>query len=360
MAFFISQFLSTVKRDDVIYFKNIENGEIREISVDRKLLNNYTDFFGSKEHFIEDSTYTIPFDVDIAIEAIDHIQTLFTKLEKSDNIFRLLVAYDYFCVSVTNIYKYIFEHCVFPDQNIKKWSIQVFDEYPTDLSIYLLNKVYDVYFRNNNLYHLIWSPSKEVIFFLLERKWITDIMDKENYIKKACELEFYLCQTILQFVDMNMKVNEKEAIDLFKKMWPLLHYDYLSKDILMSISNHSISKHIMPELSLLISKRMGFFQKENICLFYTKSRFGCSSSHVLPKLSDNLQVMDNRKRWYNAQIIQKTDTHVSVHFEYFSDRYDEEISLNQTFRFLPYGLLSKDKICPCELCVRDMKLLIQV
>jgi hypothetical protein len=105
---------------------------------------------------------------------------------------------------------------------------------------------------------------------------------------------------------------------------------------------------------------MGFFQKENICLFYTKSRFACSSSHVLPKLSDNLQVMDNRKRWYNAQIIQKTDTHVSVHFEYFSDRYDEEISLNQTFRFLPYGLLSKDKICPCELCVRDMKLLIQV
>jgi hypothetical protein len=372
MSFFISHFLQTVKRSDIIYFKNIENGDTRQIFVDLKLLHNYTDFFAEKDQFIVDCVYTLPFDIDIAVEAIDHIQTLFTKLEKSDNIFRLLVAYDYFCIPIVEIYNYIFETSNFSDQNIKRWSIQVCNEYPSDLCFDLLNKLYDVYFRNNNLYHLVWSPSKEVIFFLLQRKWVTDIMDKENYVKKASQLEFYLCQTILHFVDMNLNEKDKEkdkdkeieTIELFQKMWSLLYYDYLSKDILMSISNHVISHYITTDLALLISKRMGFFQRELNnkidSLFYMKSRFTCSSSHVEPKLFDRLQVMDNRKRWYNGEIIRKTDTHMTVHFEQFSDRYDEEISVDQHFRFLPYGLLQKDKICPCDLCIRDMKLLIQV
>ena len=38
------------------------------------------------------------------------LDIFFTKLEKSDNIFRLLVAYDYFCIPIGEIYKYIFEN----------------------------------------------------------------------------------------------------------------------------------------------------------------------------------------------------------------------------------------------------------
>ena len=369
MAFFLSRFLSKIENDNIIFFNNIENGETKQIAVNKQIIDNHTDFFKEKEQFIVDSVYTVPFDIDLAIESIEHLQTIFVKLGKSENIFKLLVAYDYFCVPVKDVYEHVFETSNFTDQQIRKWSIQVCNEYPTDLSLYLLNKLYDVYYKNSNLYNLIWSPSKEVIFFLLKRKWVSDTMDRESFVKKATQLEFYLAQTVFSFIDFNIKEKDQktETVSTFMEMWSLLHYDYLAKDMLMSISNNEISQYILAELSLIISKRMGFFHREINnkidSLFYTKSRFMCPSLHLEEselKIDSKIQIMDNRKRWYNGEIIKKTDLSVRIHFEQFSDRYDEDISLRENYRFLPYGTLQKDKICPCETCIRDLKILIQL
>jgi len=349
MAFYIKNFVSKLRRTDPITFVN--GDEKKDVFVNLELLSQYTSFFQEKNSLFVDNIYEIPFDIGIAIDALEHVHTLFTTLSQNTMIFILLKAYDYFCIDVSEIYEHISTNLNYSDTLLLQWTREAVSN-GTDTSLDIINKFYNSKFVTINF--CFFSYDKDVILFLLKRKWMLHYpADIDVFIKKSCILETYLFQTIMNYIAKEKDYDcEKDFLELWKHINPI----FLSKDTLANFSNQPLSSVVCEQVSFTLNQKYRLFS----CYPIVKtSRFFIKEQHLkLEDLSVSLkvQVMDIKQKWYNSKIIDidYSTRRITVNFDLFSSKYDESISFDQMHRFLPYGTLEKDHICPCQKCICEI------
>ena len=338
MSFYIEDFVKRIKRNDTLIFTN-EN-HTSSMMVNLNLLSFYTDFFNSKNDLFVDNTYDLPFDVNIALKALENIHYSFTTiLEDRDIFFKMIKAYDYFCIDVEKIYLIILPSLLnYTNKELCTWTKDAI-ETKTQLALDLINKLYDYNFMH---FSCFYPTDKDVILFLLSKKWILNYqINKEIFIQKAHALETNLFNMILNYATI---VNE-DIIEL----WKYIHPNFLSKQNLANFSNHELSKFVAEELKHAIHEKFNFFSLKPIITynrFFFKDHLKYEDLYVGKKV----QVMDIKNKWYNAKI-DEVDEYINVSFENFSEKYNEKISKKEMFKFLPYDTIKKDNICPCESCI---------
>ena len=346
MAFYISQFVKNVKRNDLITFVNGSSND--DVYVNLDLLSFYTTFFLKKDGFIVDNNYEIPFDVKIAISALNHLHTLFIELVIDQNMFfKMLVAFDYFCIDVSEIYNSVLYQIVYHESMLLvliKDAITV----GSVLSMSLLNKLFDLKYINHC--H-VYNNDKDTLLFLLKRKWlISSPLNKETFSQRAMSLELYLFQSIISYIEKKNENEKKEIIELWEYVNPL----FLPKETLCNFSNHPLSTFVSEKLKTVIHQKFRIFSNSPLITF---NRFYIRENHLQKEdfvIGKSIQAMDKKNKWYNAKIIDINNNEITVNFDNFASIHNEIISINSVHRFLPYDTIKKEYICPCELCIYEL------
>jgi len=347
MAFYISQFVKRVKKNDLIIF--INGTEREELYVNLELLSYHTSFFDKKDCFIVDNVYEIPFDTKIAINAINHLHNLFVEIVcDQEMFFKMLVAFDYFCIDVSDMYNSIVYQLVYQESTLIDWVKDAL-AIGSELSLGLINKLFDIRYTN---YCNVQTTDKATLLFLLQRKWyISQPLNKDLFFQKAISLELYLFQSIINYLEKKDENERKEMIDFWKYLNPL----FLPKETLCHFSNNPLSKFVAEDLTRVIHQKLRLFSTSTPPIifkrFYIKEKHLSQSDFVIGK---QIQVLDKKNKWYNAKIIDIVNNEVTVTFDNFAPIHNETISINSVYRFLPYETIKKDYICPCELCICEI------
>lgn len=346
MSFYIDQFVKNISRNDKITFIYGQNQKDMMVNLD--FLSHYTTFFKDKNGFLVDHIYEIPFEIPLAIASLEHLHSLFYTLTSQNSmIFKILQAYDYFCIDVNEIYAHI-STTSFSETMLLSWTKDAI--FLGDVGINLINKFYDEKFFNCNFNSNFMNYSdKDSILFLLKRKWVmTQPLDKEYFLKKANSLEYYLYQCITNYM------SKKDCDSDFIEFWNEIHPIFLSKDVLTYFSNQPLSLTVRDQLTDIIHQKFYLFSRYPVIHY---SRFYMKEPHLKMDelvMDERVQVMDQKKKWYNARIIEMNEESVTVTFDIFSSRFNETIPKTDMYRFLRYGTLERDHICPCEICIREI------
>ena len=145
MDFNLYDFISKIKRNHVITLTTDVSASVN-VAVNLELLSHYTNFFKEKNGLFEDNVYSIPFSTGIAVEMFEHIHTLFTSLQHTnDNLFKLLNAFDYFCIDVESVYINILSKNIYTDKMLQIWAKDALST-PSELSLKFVNQLYDKHF----------------------------------------------------------------------------------------------------------------------------------------------------------------------------------------------------------------------
>ena len=313
----------------------------------------YTDFFKEKKGLFTDSVYTVPFSLGITVEMFDHIHTLFTTLQDTDErLFKLLHAFDYFCINVESVYTYTISKINYSDALLNIWTKDALN-IGSDFALKIINLLYD---RRYETFSYVYTYDKDILLFLLRRKWTIKNIDREQFYKRALLLEFYLFQSIMNYIErpysisINRDEQEKERESEFLELWKYVYPCLLSKESLLSFSNNPFARLIKDELVGFIHQKLQIFSCFPVI---NESRFRIEQSHLSTtslSVGQRVQVMDRKQKWYNATIAEINDTDIKINFDNFSNRYDENIIKSDTYRFLPVDTLSNN-ICPCKQCI---------
>jgi hypothetical protein len=240
---------------------------------------------------------------------------------------------------------------------------------PSELSLKFINQLYDKHFDiYSNFYP---TPSKEILLFMLKKKWKIKHIDKEQFLKRSSILETCLFDFIMHYINRQSKnveenkednnkkfelteIEQRERDVEFLELWKYIYPCLLSKDVLLAFSNTRYAKLVMEQLQLLIYQKLYIFS--NVPTI-DESRFCIESPHLsvseLAELSigDQIQAMDCKHKWYNATVVEINETELTVHFHGFTDRYNESIRKTETWRFLNFSTLCLKGICPCKECI---------
>jgi hypothetical protein len=373
--FHLYDFISKIKRDHVITLTTDQSEQTEDafvdVNVNLELLSHYTNFFKEKRGLFEDNLYSIPFSTHIVVEMFEHIHTLFTSLQHTnENLFKLLNAFDYFCIDVESVYTHIFSKNIYTDKMLQIWAKDALST-PSELSLKFINQLYDKHFDiYSNFYP---TPSKEILLFMLKKKWKIKHIDKEQFLKRSSILETCLFDFIMHYINRQSKnwereykeennnkkfelteIEQRERDVEFLELWKYIYPCLLSKDVLLAFSNTRYAKLVMEQLQLLIYQKLYIFS--NVPTI-DESRFCIESPHLsvseLAELSigDQIQAMDCKHKWYNATVVEINETELTVHFHGFTDRYNESIRKTETWRFLNFSTLCLKGICPCKECI---------
>jgi len=354
MSFHLSTFITilTLKKTDQIILRKVDDKNTDMIiEINRAHLSHYTDFFSNHNGMVVDNVYTIPFNPIIAAECLYHIHTLFTCFTYKQTLFLLLQVFDYFCV-VSSIYmKNIIES---PINSIHLYIVDWTNDAlvtQNETIIGYLHILYDKMYTDGNLFFFPACTNINVIRFLLSRKWITNKETRTTILAHSQKMENFFLYLVKTYSDT---IKNDHFVDLWKLIYPSL----LSMDAIMDLSKTSYAKLVKEDIIKESHKRIGLFG-ESFSLTFTRFTLNPGETHndIEPFfIKQHLQVMDRRNLWYNASIteIDTTAKTVRVHFERFSDVYDETISSLDFFRFLPYNTLSSGSICPCTYCIRHI------
>jgi hypothetical protein len=371
--FHLYDFISKIKRDHVITLTTDQSEQTEDafvdVNVNLELLSHYTNFFKEKNGLFEDNLYSIPFSTHIVVEMFEHIHTLFTSLQHTnENLFKLLNAFDYFCIDVESVYTHIFSKNIYTDKMLQIWAKDALST-PSELSLKFINQLYDKHFDiYSNFYP---TPSKEILLFMLKKKWKIKHIDKEQFLKRSSILETCLFDFIMHYINRQSKnveenkednnkkfelteIEQRERDVEFLELWKYIYPCLLSKDVLLAFSNTRYAKLVMEQLQLLIYQKLYIFS--NVPTI-DESRFCIESPHLsvseLAELSigDQIQAMDCKHKWYNATVVEINETELTVHFHGFTDRYNESIRKTETWRFLNFSTLCLKGICPCKECI---------
>lgn len=373
--FHLYDFISKIKRDHVITLTTDQSEQTEDafvdVNVNLELLSHYTNFFKEKRGLFEDNLYSIPFSTHIVVEMFEHIHTLFTSLQHTnENLFKLLNAFDYFCIDVESVYTHIFSKNIYTDKMLQIWAKDALST-PSELSLKFINQLYDKHFDiYSNFYP---TPSKEILLFMLKKKWKIKHIDKEQFLKRSSILETCLFDFIMHYINRQSKnwereykeennnkkfelteIEQRERDVEFLELWKYIYPCLLSKDVLLAFSNTRYAKLVMEQLQLLIYQKLYIFS--NVPTI-DESRFCIESPHLsvseLAELSigDQIQAMDCKHKWYNATVVEVNETELTVHFHGFTDRYNESIRKTETWRFLNFSTLCLKGICPCKECI---------
>lgn len=364
--FYLYNFISKIKRNNVITINSTN------INVNLDLLSHYTDFFKEKNGLINDRIYSIPFCTGIAIEMFEHIHTLFTYLQHTnENLFKLLNVFDYFCIDVESVYTHIFSKNIYTDKMLQIWAKDALS-IPSELSLKFINQLYDNHFDIYNNFYV--TNCKEILFFMLKRKWKVKHIDKEQFLKRSSILETCLFDSIINYInrpsevevkvddeakDNNKKnelndIEQKERDIEFLELWKYVYPCLLSKEVLLSFSNTRYAQLVVDQLQILIYQKLYIFSNVPVI---NESRFCIETPHLsvsqISQLSigDQIQVMDCKNKWYNANVIEINETEIIVHFYGFTDRFNESIKKTDTWRFLNFSTVCVKDICPCKQCI---------
>ena len=371
MDFNLYDFISKIKRNHVITLTTDVSASVN-VAVNLELLSHYTNFFKEKNGLFEDNVYSIPFSTGIAVEMFEHIHTLFTSLQHTnDNLFKLLNAFDYFCIDVESVYINILSKNIYTDKMLQIWAKDALST-PSELSLKFVNQLYDKHF---DIYSNFYPTNcKEILLFMLKKKWKVKYINKEEFLKRSSILETCLFDFIIHYINRQSKNEEREykednniiiKFELneleqgerdmeFLELWKYIYPCLLSKDKLLSFTNTRYAKLIMDQLQILIYQKLYIFS--NVPTI-DESRFCIDSSHLtvleIAELSigDQIQAMDCKHKWYNATIVDINETELIVHFHGFTDRYNETIKKTETWRFLNFSTLCLKGICPCKQCI---------
>lgn len=362
--FYLYNFISKIKRNNVITINSTN------INVNLDLLSHYTDFFKEKNGLINDRIYSIPFCTGIAIEMFEHIHTLFTSLQHTnENLFKLLNVFDYFCIDVESVYTHIFSKNIYTDKMFQIWAKDALST-PSELSLKFINQLYDKHFDIYNNFYV--TNCKEILFFMLKRKWKVKNIDKEQFLKRSSILETCLFDSIINYInrpsksevddeakDNNKKnelndIEQKERDIEFLELWKYVYPCLLSKEVLLTFSNTRYAQLVVDQLQILIYQKLYIFSNVPVI---NESRFCIETPHLsvlqISQLSigDQIQVIDCKNKWYNANVIEINETEIIVHFYGFTDRFNESIKKTDTWRFLNFSTLCIKDICPCKQCI---------
>jgi hypothetical protein len=362
--FYLYNFISKIKRNNVITINSTN------INVNLDLLSHYTDFFKEKNGLINDRIYSIPFCTGIAIEMFEHIHTLFTSLQHTnENLFKLLNVFDYFCIDVESVYTHIFSKNIYTDKMLQIWAKDALST-PSELSLKFINQLYDKHFDIYNNFYV--TNCKEILFFMLKRKWKVKNIDKEQFLKRSSILETCLFDSIINYInrpsksevddeakDNNKKnelndIEQKERDIEFLELWKYVYPCLLSKEVLLTFSNTRYAQLVVDQLQILIYQKLYIFSNVPVI---NESRFCIETPHLsvlqISQLSigDQIQVIDCKNKWYNANVIEINETEIIVHFYGFTDRFNESIKKTDTWRFLNFSTLCIKDICPCKQCI---------
>lgn len=379
--FHLYNFISKIERNHVITlsYKNDNddkndakndaiNDDTRDVNVNLELLSHYTNFFKEKNGLINDRVYSIPFCIEIAIEMFEHLHTLFITLQYSnENLFKLLNAFDYFCIDVESVYAHIFSKNIYTDKILQIWAKDALST-PSELSLKFINQIYDKHFDIYNNFYV--TNCKEILLFMLKRKWKVKHIDREQFLKRSLILETCLFDSVINYInrpsknddnenDNNKKIElnefeQKERDIEFLELWKYVYPCLLSKEILLSFSNTRYAKLVMEQLQILIYQKLYIFSNVPII---DESRFYIETPHLsvsqISELSigDKIQIMDCKNKWYNADIIEINEIEIIVHFHGFTERFNESIKKTDTSRFLNFSTLCVKDICPCKQCI---------
>lgn len=346
LNFYINHFIDKIKRDHEIIF--IHNDKNDTLYINFELVSQYTDFFKPKLGLLVDNVYETPFEIDYIIDCFEHLHNLFKDLNTSgEKLFKLLNVFDYFCIDMEEIYEYIVPKITHSDIMLNTWTKDVITN-GSDFALKLINMLYD---KRYATYSYIYSIDKDVLLFLLKRKWLVTNIDREIFQQRASLLEFYLFQSILHYIDQPNRLDNTNKNEEFIELWKYIHPSLLSKEALLSFSNHRLAKLVYEELVPIIHQKLQIFSSFTIL---QSSRFFIEIKHLYAndiKLGQKIQAMDRKQRWYNAVVIDVNDSTIEVSFDNFTSRYNEIISKDENFRFLPFNSLIRDNICPCECCI---------
>jgi hypothetical protein len=382
--FNLYDFVSKIKRNHVITLITDTDADTSvDASVSLELLSHYTNFFKEKKGLFEDNVYSVPFSTNIALEMFEHIHTLFTSLQHTnENLFKLLHAFDYFCIDVESVYSNILSKNISTDKMLQIWAKDALST-PSELSLKFVNQLYDKHFDvYSNFYP---TNCKEILVFMLKKKWKTKYISKEEFLKRSSILETCLFDFIMHYINRQSKnwdgdgnrenknaeenkenkednnkkfelseIEQRERDVEFLELWKYIYPCLLSKDVLLVFSNTRYAKLIMDQLQLLIYQKLYIFSNVPII---DESRFCIDSPHLsvseIAELSigDQIQAMDCKHKWYNATVVGINETELIVHFHGFTDRYNESIKKTDTWRFLNFSTLCIKGICPCKQCI---------
>lgn len=340
MNFYINNYSDRIEKKDKIIFKF--NDKTEEVFVNKTFLSFYTSFF--KNSLFSDDIFDLPFETLIAKKCLNHIHKLFIDLEQEDRLFYLLKGFDYFCIDIENIYKNIIHSFNFKNLfQINDYTKELLN-YQTDLSLSILNELYDRYYVNYN-FSMIYTIDKDILLFILKRKWLVQLRFND-IIKNSFILEYYLFNSIISFMNT---VNDIEKESTFKELWGYVNPYFLSKETLLTITNLPLSVYIHEDLVNCVYEKFEMFKKKEIL---KKTRFRIKNDHVNEfNIGDRLQTLDLTKNWYNSTIIDMTENTLVIRFDNFSEKYDEVIQKKCINRFLPLSTLEKNHSCPCSICI---------
>lgn len=387
--FQLYDFISKIERNHVITLINEQSDPtIVNVNINLELLSHYTNFFKEKKGLINDNVYSIPFSIGIAVEMFEHIHTLFTSLQyTNENLFKLLNAFDYFCINIESVYTFIFSKNIYTDKILQTWAKDALSN-PSELSLKFINKLYDKHFDIYNNFYV--TTCKEILLFMLKRKWKVKHIDREQFLKRSLILETCLFDSIIHYInrpsktiqknncnendngngngndndnkngndnDNKNELNEIEKSERdteFLELWQYVYPCLLSKEILLSFSNTRYALLVKDQLQVLIYQKLYIFS--NIPVI-NESRFYIETPHLsvsqISQLSigDQIQVMDYKNKWYNASVIESNETEIKVNFYGFTERFNESIKKTDTWRFLNFSTLCAKDICPCKQCI---------
>lgn len=351
MSFHLTTFITILglkKTEKIILRKVDDKNTDMVIEINRAHLSNYTDFFSKHTGMVVDNVYTIPFNPVIAAECLYHIHTLFTYFTYKPALFLLLQGLDYFCVDSSIYMKNIIES---PIHSIHLYMIEWTNDAllsNNEKLVEYLHIFYDKMYADGNLFFFPSCTNINVLRFLLTRKWITNKETRTTILAHSQKMENFFLYLVKIYSDT---VQDDHFIDLWKFIYPSL----LSMDAIMDLSKTSYGKLVKEDIIKESHKRIGLFG-ESFSLTSTRFILKPGETHhdiATFFINQHLQVMDRRHLWYNASItnIDTTANTVRVHFDRFSDVYDETISSLDFFRFLPYNTLGSGNMCPCTYCI---------
>jgi hypothetical protein len=204
--FHLYDFISKIERNHVITL--IKDQSTTDVHVNLELLSHYTNFFKEKKGLINDNVYSISFCVGIAVEMFEHIHTLFTSLQyTNENLFKLLNAFDYFCIDVESVYNHIFSKNIYSDKMLQIWAKDALSN-PSELSLKFINKLYDKHFDIYNNFYV--TECMDILLFMLKRKWKVKHMDREQFLKRSSILEACLFDSIIHYINRPSKTIQNE------------------------------------------------------------------------------------------------------------------------------------------------------
>jgi len=347
MSFYIDQFITKMKKNDKIVFVNGEQS--KEVMVNLDFLSHYTSFFQPKNELFVDSTYEIPFDVSVAANSIEHVHNLFITLGlNQDTFFKNVKAYDYFCIDVQEVYEHL-SHTLFLSETILfTWTKEAIDV--GEIAVNMIDLFYNSKFFNLNFN--TYSTDKDVILYLLKRKWLLNQpIDRDLFIKKSRSLEMYLFKSVMMYMESNKK--ETYDYELFAVFWKYIQLTFLPKEALADFSNHPLALAVFDDVSVSIHQKYNLFSCKQVI---ENSRFYITDQHLKWEelsVDKKIQAMDKNGKWYNGMIFYMAE-YIIVKFDNFSSKYNEIFTKYDMHKLLPYGTIEKDHICPCKTCISEI------